>query len=294
MSTHKAGFVNIIGKPNAGKSTLMNALVGEKLSIITSKAQTTRHRIMGLVNGEDFQIVYSDTPGIINPAYKLQKSMMNFVEGAFIDADLFLFIIDPTDKDTDYTSVIEKVKKHPAGVIVVINKIDLLNNEIVSQEVEKWLSIFPDSPIIPTSALHKFNLTPIFNEIIDRLPENPPYFPKDDLTDRPTRFFVSEIIREKILLTYKQEIPYSCEVVVTEYEEGDTLDKMRAVIYVTRESQKGIIIGKNGTALKRIGTEARKDIEEFLQKKVFLELFVKVMKDWRDDEKSLRQFGYEQ
>lgn len=294
MSTHKAGFVNIIGKPNAGKSTLMNALVGEKLSIITSKAQTTRHRIMGLVNGEDFQIVYSDTPGIINPAYKLQKSMMNFVEGAFIDADLFLFIIDPTDKDTDYTSVIEKVKKHHADVIVVINKIDLLNNEIVSQEVEKWVSIFPDSPIIPTSALHKFNLVPIFNEIIDRLPENPPYFPKDDLTDRPTRFFVSEIIREKILLTYKQEIPYSCEVVVTEYEESATLDRMRAVIYVTRESQKGIIIGKNGTALKRIGTEARKDIEEFLQKKVFLELFVKVMKDWRDDEKSLRQFGYEQ
>ncbi|MBR6491900.1 MAG: GTPase Era [Bacteroidales bacterium] len=289
---HKAGFVNIIGKPNAGKSTLMNALVGENLSIITSKAQTTRHRIMGIVNGEDFQIVYSDTPGIINPSYKLQKSMMNFVEGAFTDADIFLLIIDPTD-DSDYSSIIAKIKKFKSPVVVVINKIDLLNEQLVSQHVDKWLGQFPDSPIIPASALHKFNLTPIFNEIMDRLPVNPPYYPKDELTDRPVRFFVSEIVREKILLQYKQEIPYSCEVVVTDYQEGNSLDKIRAVIYVTHESQKGIIIGKGGSALKRLGTEARKEIEDFIQKKVYLELFVKVMKDWRNDYNSLKQFGYE-
>ena len=290
---HKAGFVNIIGRPNAGKSTLMNALVGERLSIITSKAQTTRHRIMGIVNGENFQIVYSDTPGIINkPAYRLQESMMNFVEGAFSDADMFLFIVDPTD-NSDYSELIAKFKKFAIPVIVVINKIDLLNNEIVNNQVEKWVSVFPDSPIIPASALHNFNLQPVLNEIIDKLPVNPPYFPKDDLTDRPVRFFISEIIREKLLLFYKQEIPYSCEVTVPEYKEGKDLDKIRAVIYVARESQKGIIIGKGGLALKRTGTEARKDIENFLQKKVFLEIFVKVLKDWRDDENMLKKFGYE-
>ncbi|MDD3152886.1 MAG: GTPase Era, partial [Bacteroidales bacterium] len=284
---------NIIGKPNAGKSTLMNALVGEKLSIITSKAQTTRHRIIGIVNGEDFQIVYSDTPGIIKPAYKLQQSMMNFVEGAFIDADLFLLIVDPSDEYEIDDKTIDKIRKTNVPVIVILNKIDLLNNDLVLQHVNKWNEIFPESSIIPVSALYKFNVEPVLKEIIAKLPENHPFFPKDELTDKPLRFFVSEIIREKILMNYKQEIPYSCEVCIEEYHESKELDKIKAVIYVARESQKGILIGKGGSAMKRVGIEARKDIEEFLQKKVFLELYVKVMKEWRDDELKLKQFGYD-
>lgn len=292
---HKAGFVNIIGKPNAGKSTLMNALVGEKLSIITSKAQTTRHRIMGIVNGEDFQIVYSDTPGIINkPAYKLQESMMNFVQGAFIDADIFLLLIDATDDAEIDEDIISKIKSHNVPVITVINKIDLLNNDIVTSKVNYYSEFFPNSPIIPVSALFNFNLQPVFNNILDLLPYNPPYFPKDELTDKSLRFFVSEIIREKILLNYKQEIPYSCEVYIEEYKEEENIDKIRAIIFVARESQKAIIIGKNGSSIKKLGIQARKDIEEFLDKKVYLELYVKVLKNWRNDNLKLTQLGYNQ
>ena len=290
---HRAGFVNIIGRPNAGKSTLMNALVGEHLSIITSKAQTTRHRIMGIVNGDDFQIVYSDTPGIIKPAYKLQESMMNFVEGAFTDADLFLFIVDVTE-DVDYSEIIAKINKASTPVVLVLNKIDLLEQSDVMASMERWQKIFPKSKIIPTSALHNFNLQNVMDEVVNKLPENPPYFPKDELTDRPVRFFVSEIIREKILLNYKQEIPYSVDVVITDYHEEKNIDRIRAVIYVSRESQKAIIIGKNGEALKRVGIQARKDIQDFIQKKIYLELFVKVMKDWRNDDLSLKRLGYQQ
>ena len=294
MSTeHKSGFVNIVGKPNVGKSTLMNGLVGENLSIITSKAQTTRHRIMGIVNSDDFQIVYSDTPGIIQrPAYKLQESMMNFVEGAFIDADIFLFIIDATDEREYDERTIRRMKDSEAPVIIIINKIDLLNEEKVAEIVENWAEIFPNSPIIPVSALHKFNLEPIIKIIVEKLPINPPFFPKDDLTDKPTRFFVSEIIREKLLLNYQQEIPYSCEVYVEEYKEENNIDKIRAIIYVARDSQKGIIIGKKAAAIKKLGIDSRKDIEHFLQKKVHLELYVKVMKEWRNNDLMLRNFGY--
>lgn len=292
-SEHKSGFVNIVGKPNAGKSTLMNGLVGENLSIITSKAQTTRHRIMGIVNADDFQIVYSDTPGIIQkPAYKLQESMMNFVEGAFVDADVFLLIIDSTDEKDFEEKIIQRMKNSGAPVIVVINKIDLVDEKQVEEIVETWAKVFPDSPIIPVSALHKFNLEPIIKIIVEKLPVNEPFFPKDDLTDKPTRFFVSEIIREKILMRYKQEIPYSCEVYVEEYKEEKKIDKIRAIIYVARESQKGIIIGKKASAIKHLGIEARKDIEDFLQKKVHLELYVKVMKEWRNNDNMLKQFGY--
>ncbi|MDR2084165.1 MAG: GTPase Era [Bacteroidales bacterium] len=292
---HKSGFVNIIGKPNAGKSTLMNGLVGENLSIITSKAQTTRHRIMGIVNSDDFQIVYSDTPGIIQrPAYKLQESMMNFVEGAFIDADVFLLIIDVTDETKFDEKVIRRITNSEKPVIVIINKIDLIDEKKTETIVEHWAEIFPDSPIIPVSALHKFNLEPIIKIIVDKLPVSPPFFPKDDLTDKPTKFFVSEIIREKILMNYKQEIPYSCEVYVEEYKEENNIDKIRAIIYVARDSQKGIIIGKKAAAIKKLGIEARKDIEDFLQKRVHLELYVKVMKEWRNNEIMLRNFGYTQ
>lgn len=290
---HKAGFVNIIGNPNVGKSTIMNALVGEKLSIITKKMQTTRHRIKGIVSGEDFQIVYSDTPGILKPNYKLQESMMKFVDSALVDADVILFVtdvIEQPDKNPDY---IEKVRKSNMPVIVLINKIDLSNQEAVTKMFDYWTDIFPGANVYPISALEKFNIEPIFDRILELLPEAPPFFPKDELTDKNERFFMQEIIREKILLHYQKEIPYSVEVEVEEFKEEARIIKIRGVIYVSRDSQKGIIIGHQGKMIKRVGTEARKDAEEFFDKKIFLELFVKVAKEWRSQDNQLKKFGYD-
>lgn len=289
---HKAGFVNIVGNPNVGKSTLMNALVGEQLSIITSKAQTTRHRIMGIVNGEDFQIVYSDTPGIVNPHYKLHESMMGFVDSALQDADLFLLVTEVGEslKDQD---ILRKIIKSDIPIVLVINKIDISDQETILKKIEYWQNQIPRATIIPASATEKFNIDKIFDKILEHLPENPPYFPKDELTDKSMRFFVSEIIREKILLHYQKEIPYSTEVVVESYKEEDGIDKISVVIYTERESQKAIIIGHEGKSLKKVGSEARKDIEEFTGKKCFLQLHVKVLKDWRNSEKALKRFGYE-
>ncbi|MDO4218181.1 MAG: GTPase Era [Bacteroidales bacterium] len=289
---HKAGFVNIIGNPNVGKSTLMNALVGENLSIITSKAQTTRHRIMGIVNGDDFQIVYTDTPGIVNPHYKLHESMMGFVNSALQDADLFLLVTEmgETFKNQE---VLQRVVRSKTPIILVINKIDLSDQKTVEDKIVYWKNQIPQAIVIPASATERFNIDAIFDNIMQLLPENPPYFPKDELTDRSMRFFVSEIIREKILLFYQKEIPYACQVVVESYEEQPEIDRIRAIIYVERDSQKGIIIGHQGKSLKRVGTEARKDIEEFSGKRCFLELYVKVMKDWRNNDSALKQFGYE-
>ena len=289
---HKAGFVNIIGNPNVGKSTLMNALVGEKLSIITSKAQTTRHRIMGIVNGNDFQIVYTDTPGIVNPHYKLHEQMMGFVNSALEDADLFLLVteIGETFKNQE---VLAKIIRSNTPIILVINKIDLSNQQTISDKIAYWQNQIPRAIIVPASATERFNIDTIFDHIIEQLPENPPYFPKDELTDRSMRFFVSEIIREKLLLYYQKEIPYSCEVAVESYEEQDGIDNIRAIIFVERESQRAILIGHKGMSIKKVGIEARKDIEEFTGKKCFLNLYVKVMKDWRNSDRALRQFGYE-
>jgi GTP-binding protein Era len=289
---HKSGFVNILGNPNVGKSTIMNALVGEKLSIITSKAQTTRHRIMGIVNGEDFQIVYSDTPGILRPRYKLQETMMNFVNTALSDADMILYVTDVTEHSANEGEYIDKIKKSGIHVIVAVNKIDLTNQDELEKIVDSWHEAFPDSPIIPLSALKNFNLDFLLNSILDKLPENPPFFPKDQLTDKYERFFASEIIREKILLNYKKEIPYSVEIEIESFKEEKDINKIRALIHVTRDSQKGIIIGHRGSMLKRVGTEARHDMEDFFQKKVFLELYVKVTKDWRDKPAMLKRFGY--
>lgn len=291
MAKHKAGFVNIIGNPNVGKSTLMNALVGERLSIITSKAQTTRHRIMGIVNGEDFQIVYTDTPGIVNPHYKLHESMMGVVNTSLEDADLFLLVteIGETFKNQE---VLLKIIKSNVPVILVINKIDLSNQQTVTDKIAYWHNQIPRAIIIPCSATEKFNVDTIFDNIYQLLPENPPFFPKDELTDRTMRFFVSEIIREKILLFYQKEIPYSCEVAIESYQEKEGIDNISAIIYVERESQKAILIGHQGQSLKKVGIEARKDIEEFTQKKCFLKLHIKVLKDWRNNENALRQFGY--
>ncbi len=290
---HKAGFVNIIGNPNVGKSTLMNALVGEKLSIITSKAQTTRHRILGIVNSETFQIVYSDTPGIVNPHYKLHENMMGFVNSALLDADLFLVVTEVGEKLKN-ENIFEKIKASNIPVILIINKIDLSNQVEVMEKIQYWQEIVPHAHIIPASATEKFNLDLIFNTILEHLPENPPFFPKDELTDRSMRFFASEIIREKILLNYDQEIPYAVEVVVEEYREDNDIDRISATIYVERESQKAIIIGHQGKSLKRVGTAARLDLEEFLEKKVFLSLFIKVKKDWRNNDLELKRFGYNQ
>lgn len=291
--THKAGYVNIIGNPNVGKSTLMNVLVGEKLSIITSKAQTTRHRILGIVNGEDFQIVYSDTPGIIhNPAYKMHEVMNSYVHTAMIDADLILFVVDVTEK-ADYQPSVDRLKHSLLPVFVVLNKIDLSTQEEVATLIRQWNEWLPAATVFPVSATHNFNTTLLFERILELLPESPAYFPKDELTDKSMRFFVSEIIREKILLNYKQEIPYSVEVAVDAYEESEKMVRIQALIFVARDSQKAIIIGKGGLAIKKVGTSARIDIEEFIGKKVFLELSVKVTKDWRDNEKLLRRFGYE-
>ena len=290
---HKAGFVNIIGNPNVGKSTIMNALVGEKISIITQKMQTTRHRIKGIVSGEDFQIVYSDTPGILKPNYKLQETMMKFVDSALIDADVILFVTDVIETPGKNPDYIEKVRKSNMPVIVLINKIDLSNQNDVLRLFDYWTNIFPGANVFPISAQEKFNIEPIFDRILELLPEAPPYFGKDELTDRNERFFLQEIIREKILLHYQKEIPYSVEVAVEEFKETDKIINVSCVIYVERDSQKGIIIGHRGEMIKRVGTEARKDAEEFFNKKIFMELFVKVAKDWREKDKQLKNFGYD-
>jgi GTPase len=282
-----------MGNPNVGKSTLMNALVGEKLSIITSKAQTTRHRIMGIVNGEDFQIVYSDTPGILRPQYKLQETMMNFVNSALADADMILYVTDVGERSANEGDYIDKIKESGIPVIIVLNKIDLTNQEDLEKVVELWHRSFPDSPVIPVSGLKKFNLDSMLNAILAKLPESPPFFPKDQLTDKYERFFASEIIREKILTNYKKEIPYSVEVEIENFKDEKDIIKIRALIHVTRDSQKGIIIGHKGSMLKRVGTEARRDMEDFFRKKVFLELYVKVTKDWRDKPVMLKRFGYQ-
>ncbi len=289
---HKAGFVNIIGNPNVGKSTLMNAFVGERLSIITDKAQTTRHRIMGIVNGDDFQMVYSDTPGILKPHYKLQEEMLKFVDTALVDADIIVYVTDMVetfDKNNDY---LEKVRNVKIPVLLLINKIDTSNQQALEEKMQMWSEILPNAMIFPVSALQKFNTAEVFEKIKELLPENPPFFDKDELTDKTQRFFVQEIIREKIFLNYKKEIPYSCEVLVDEYKEGTDITRIRAIIYVSREQHKGIIIGRQGVALKKVGIEARKDIEQFIGSKVYLELLVKVQKDWRDKEQNLKFFGY--
>ena len=289
---HKAGFVSILGSPNVGKSTLMNALVGENLSIITSKVQTTRHRIMGILNGEDFQLVFSDTPGIIDkPGYKLHKAMMAFVESAMEDADIFLYVTE-VNGDTLHEEVLSKMQKAGSKIIVILNKIDLSNQEVLEQRVDYWKELLPTAEIIPVSALHNFNVETVLNVLIANLPESPAFYPKDELTDKTMRFFVSEIIREKILLNYKKEIPYSTEVAVEEYKESDDRIDIRATIFVIRETQKMIIIGKNGQAIKRVGIDARKDIEEFVGKHIYLDITVKVSKDWRENENQLKRFGY--
>jgi GTP-binding protein Era len=290
---HKSGFVNIIGNPNVGKSTIMNALVGEKISIITSKMQTTRHRIKGIVSGDDFQIVYSDTPGILKPNYKLQESMMKFVDTALIDADIILYVTDVVEKFDKNADYLNKVKNTEIPVIVLLNKVDLSDQEKVLELANLIKDELPKAQILPISATEKFNIAPIFDMIMEKLPEGPAFFPKDDLTDRNERFFVQEIIREKILLYYQKEIPYSVEIEVESFTDEEKLLRIQAIIYVNRETQKGIIIGHQGKAIKRVGTEARKDIEEFFEKKVFLELFVKVSKDWREEDRKLRGFGYD-
>ncbi len=292
---HKAGFVNIVGNPNVGKSTLMNALVGERISIITSKAQTTRHRIMGIVNGDDFQIVYSDTPGVLKPNYKLQESMLEFSNSALTDADVLLYVTDVLDSVEKNAFFLEKVQKMQESVkiILVINKIDLIDQPRLEELVDFWHKELPQAEIFPLSAMAKFNIEPLFKRIKELLPDSPPFFDKDALTDKPERFFVNEIIREKILLNYDKEIPYSVEVAVESFKEDDTLLRISAVIFCERDSQKGILIGRGGKALRKVGTEARKDIEAFFGKKVFLELFVKVERDWRNREQKLRSFGYQ-
>ena len=290
---HRAGFVNIIGNPNVGKSTLMNALVGEKLSIVTAKAQTTRHRIMGIVNGDDYQIVYSDTPGILKPNYRLQKSMMDFVDTAIGDADIILYVTDTIEKGDKNEEYIAKLKQIQCPVILVINKIDISNQEQVLQLMGWWKEQLPNAIIFPASAQEKFNLDNIFDAIVANLPQAPAWYDKDVFTDKNLRFFASEIVREKIFLNYKEEIPYSCEVAIEEFKEGEERYDISAVIYVMRDSQKGVIIGKGGSALKKVGTQARIEMEDFFQKKVFLRLFVKVDEDWRESKKELRKFGYE-
>ncbi len=289
---HKAGFVNILGKPNVGKSTLMNAMVGEKLSIITSKAQTTRHRIHGMVNDEHYQVVFSDTPGILDPSYKLQEAMLKSARSALSDADIVLYITDPFDKPEDTDPFLEKLRKIKAPVILVINKVDLSSQEDLELLVDQWNKLLPDAEIIPISALKKFNVKSIFNRILELLPVSPPYYPKDMLTDKSERFFTGEMIRERILVHYKQEIPYSVEIEIEEFKEEENIIRIRAVIYVEKDTQKGILIGHQGNALKRIGKESRLEMESFFQKKVFLEMFVKVQKDWRNNDRNLKNFGY--
>lgn len=294
--THRSGFVNIVGNPNVGKSTLMNALVGERLSIITSKAQTTRHRILGIVNGEDFQMVYSDTPGVLSPNYRLQEKMLEFSRSALVDADVLLYVTEPQDTIDRNPDFIDKVKKMAAAgtrVFLIINKIDLTTQETLDSLVAFWQAQLPEAEIFPISAQERFGIEQLFEAIKNALPEGPAFFPKDQLTDKSERFFVNEIIREKILLNYDKEIPYSVEVEVESFQESDDLIRISAVIYCERDSQKGIIIGKAGSALKRVGMQARKDIEEFFQKKVFLQLFVKVDRDWRSSTGRLKHYGYD-
>ncbi len=288
---HRAGFVNIIGNPNVGKSTLMNALVGERLSIITSKAQTTRKRVMGIVNGDDFQIVYTDTPGIVNPANKLHEQMMGFVGTALQDADLFLLVTE-VGESLKNRHVLQRVIDSDTPVILVINKIDLSDQATISERIAYWQEQIPRAVVVPCSATEGFNVDKLFDLILERLPEHPAYFPKDELTDRTMRFFVSEIVREKILLYYQKEIPYSCEVAVESYEEKEGIDNISCIIYVERESQKAILIGHQGKAIKKLGIEARKEIEEFTGKRCFLGLHIKVLKDWRNSDRALRSFGY--
>ena len=295
IGMHRAGFVNIVGNPNVGKSTLMNALVGERISIITSKAQTTRHRIMGIVNGDDFQIVYSDTPGVLKPNYKLQESMLGFSNSALADADILLYVTDVIDSAEKNAFFLEKVQRmqDTTKIILIVNKIDLIDQEKLEALVDFWHKELPKAEIFPISALEKFNIETLFNHIKDLLPESPPFFDKDALTDKSERFFVTEIIREKILMNYDKEIPYSVEVAVEEFKEEGNLLRISAVIFCERDSQKGILIGKQGSALRTVGTQARKDIEAFFDTKVFLQLFVKVEKDWRNRERKLRNFGYQ-
>jgi GTP-binding protein Era len=288
---HKAGFVNILGNPNVGKSTLMNALVGEKLSIITNKAQTTRHRIMGIVSGEDFQIVYSDTPGIIEPNYKLQASMMSYIDNALIDADVFLYMVEG-NASLKNPMVEEKLQKTNIPLIILINKIDLGTQEEVVKNMHYWKEKYPNAEIIPVSAKEHFNIEKVLDTIIENLPLSPAYYDKEEMTTKSERFFVGEIIREKILLNYKKEIPYSVEVEVQSFKEEEHLIRISSIIYASRQSQKGILIGHEGKMLKKVGSEARVDMEEFFGKKVFLELFVKIRKDWRDNENDLKKFGY--
>ena len=288
---HKAGFVNIVGNPNVGKSTLMNDLVGERVSIITSKAQTTRHRIMGIVNTPDYQIVFSDTPGVLKPKYKLQESMLDFSEGALTDADILLYVTDVVEDPVKNADFLAKVAKVP--VLLVINKIDLVKSQQELEDiVARWRELLPNAEVFPTSAKEHFNVSNLMARIVELLPPSPPYFGKDALTDKPARFFVTEIIREKILLNYDKEIPYSTEVIVEKFEESEKAIHIMAVVYVERDSQKGILIGKGGSMLKRVGTEARKDIEKFFDKSVYLELFVKVEPNWRNRENKLKSFGY--
>lgn len=290
---HKAGFVNIVGNPNVGKSTLMNLLVGERISIATFKAQTTRHRIMGILNTDDMQIVFSDTPGVLKPNYKLQESMLNFSESALADADILLYVTDTVEKPDKNMDFVEKVKKMTVPVLVLVNKIDLSNQEALAKQVEAWHALLPNAEIIPISAKAKFNIDVVMKRIRELLPDSPPYFGKDQWTDKPARFFVTEIIREKILLYYDKEIPYSVEVVVEKFKEEQKSIHINAVIYVERESQKGIIIGHNGVALKKVATEARRALEHFFQKSIYIEFFVKVDKDWRSSDKELKNFGYQ-
>ena len=290
---HKAGFVNIVGNPNVGKSTLMNLLVGERISIATFKAQTTRHRIMGILNTDDMQIVFSDTPGVLKPNYKLQESMLNFSQSALVDADVLLYVTDTVEKPDKNTEFMEKVRNMNVPVLLLINKIDLINQDILVKLVEEWHEMLPNAEIIPISAMAKFNVDEVMKRIKDLLPDSPPYFGKDQLTDTPARFFVTEIIREKILLYYDKEIPYSVEVVVETFKEDAKSIHINAVRDVERESQKGIIIGRQGRALKKVASEARKALEQFFRKSIYLETFVKVDKDWRSSDKELKNFGYQ-
>lgn len=290
---HKAGFVNIIGNPNVGKSTLMNAFVGEKLSIITSKAQTTRHRIFGIVSGDDFQVVFSDTPGIIKPSYALQASMMDFVKSAFEDADILIYMVEIGEKELKDEAFFKRINQLDVPVLLLINKVDTSDQSVLEEQVAYWKEKVPRAEIYPISALRNFQTEVVFNRIIELLPESPAFFPKDQLTDKPERFFVNEIIREKILLHYKKEIPYSVEVETESFADSETIIHIRSVIMVERESQKGIIIGHKGEALKRVGVEARTDLEKFFGKQIHLELFVKVNKDWRSNVRQLRRFGYD-
>jgi GTP-binding protein Era len=289
---HKSGFVNIVGSPNVGKSTLMNQLMGEKLSIVTSKAQTTRHRILGILNDEDYQVVFSDTPGVVNASYKLHENMMDYVNTSLKDADVLLFITDTKETETNHKETLERIKKLKVPVLCLINKIDLSDQKMLTERVEYWQSQLSNALIIPISALHQFNIDVVWNKILELLPESPPYYDKDAISDRPMRFFVSEIIREKIFLHCKKEVPYATQVEIEEYKDEGDIIRIRALIIVERNSQKGIIIGKGGEMLKRIGRESRKEIERFVDNKVFLESFVKVDKDWRTSENKLKKYGY--